>query len=311
MGRQILLLFLANAAHIVSGSCRRSLLEPNVTVGDSRHLLVNWEKAFEGCDSSQVQSATIEIYPTTIQEVAFAEKEAKVEANPCLTHPFVIVKLQWEERSIYSHVSRYNDYNVYPKIEELYSGLLQKQVVDKICLQNNGTLFVPQIPDGVSKCAVSYGKERKYSGSTSSTQFVFKIVDPQNEKGTRVVKTGLKIDEHCTLSRSKDIQEDEHLDQGQTMIIISCSIVGTLLSVILVAAAIWRCSKRFKAKKMIKIDINPIYDAADVDYEEWTTSTSKDYDYDTMDINEASIRRKDMKMKAVDENSVNGKPDEG
>ena len=299
MGRQILLLLLANAAHIVSGRCRRSLLEPNVTVGDSQHLLVNWEKSFEGCNSGEVQSANIEIYPRTIQEVAFAEKEAKVEANPFLMHPFIMVKLQLKEKSIYSHFSRFNDYDVEPKIEKLYSGLLQKQVVDKICLQNNGKLVDPQIPDGVSECVLSFEKAGKYSGSTSSTQLVFLIVDPQNEKGRRILKTGFKIDKHCTPPRNKDIQDNEHLDQDQTSIIISCSIIGALLSVILVAVAIWRCSKRFRAKKMIKIDRNPIYEAADaVDYEVW--SASKDYDYDTMDNNEASIRRKETKLKAED-----------
>ena len=303
MGRQILLLLLANAVHIVSGRCRGSLLEPNVTVGDSQHLLVNWEKAFEGCNSSEVKSAAVQV-DSAFVDVAFVEKEAKVEANPCLTHSFilVLVKLHLKEKIVRSYVSRYNNYDVEPKIEDLYSGLLQKQVVDKTCLRSNGTLFVPDIPDGLRECIVSYEKERKYSGSTSSTQFVFTIVDPQNEKRTKVVKTGFKIDKHCTPSRNKDIQDNEQLDQGQKIIIISGSIVGILL---LVAAVIWRCSKRFRNNKTIKIDINPVYGAAGTEYYEvWKTSTtSEDYDYDTMD-NEASIRRKEMKMKAVDRNSV-------
>ena len=236
MVRQILLLFLSNTAHIVSGRCRRSLLEPNVTVGDSQHLLVNWEKAFEGCDSGEVQSATIEIYPRTIQEVAFAEKEAKVEANPFLMHPFIMVKLQLKEKSIYSHFSRFNDYDVEPKIEKLYSGLLQKQVVDKTCLQNNGKLIDPQIPDGVSECVVSFEKGGKYSGSTSSTRLVFTIVDPQNEKGRRVVKTGFKIDEHCTPPRSKDTQDDDHPNHWHTQFLSSQALAfpSALLSSILI-----------------------------------------------------------------------------
>ena len=301
MRGQILLLLLANAVHIVSGRCRGSLLEPNVTVGDSLHLLVNWEKAFEGCNRSEVKSAAVQV-ESAVHEVAFAEKEAKIDANPCLTHPFILVKLKLKENIVRSYVSRYNDYDVEPKIEDLYRGLLQKQVVDKICLQNNGTFFVPDIPDGLSKCVVRHEKQRKYSATTSSTQFVFTIVDPQNEKRTKVVKTGFKIDKHCTPSRKKDIQDNEQLDQGQKIIIISGSIVGIFL---IVAAVIWRCSKRFRNNKTIKIDINPVYGAAGTEYYEvWKTSTtSEDYDYDTMD-NEASIRRKEMKMKAVDRNSV-------
>ena len=92
MSRQILLLLLVTVVNVSDAVCRGSLLEPNVTVGDSHHLLVNWEPAFEGCDSIEVQSATVQIDSAT-EEVAFAEKEAKIEANPCLTHPFILVKL--------------------------------------------------------------------------------------------------------------------------------------------------------------------------------------------------------------------------
>ena len=310
MSRQILLLLLVTVVNVSDAVCRGSLLEPNVTVGDSQHLLVNWEPAFEDCDSIEVQSATVQIDSAT-EEVAFAEKEAKIEANPCLTHPFILVKLELEEKTLWSYVSRYNDYNENPKIEELYSGLLQKQVVDKICLDINGTLFVPEIPDELSECVVMYEKQRKYSEASNwSTQLVFTIVDPQNESRRKVVKTGFKIDEECRPTRKNDLQDDEDLDQGQTItIIIICSIVGTILIVVLVSATIWRCLKRFRDKKVTKIDINPNYEEAGMDYEYRTTS--EDYDYDTME-NEASIRRKEVeKMEKGDQNSVYGKTEEG
>ena len=51
---------------------------------------------------------------------------------------------------------------------------------------------------------------------------------------------------------------------------------GTILGVILVAAAIWMCFKRYRNKKMMKQDINVNYDRAGVDYEYDTTG--QDYD---------------------------------
>ena len=52
------------------------------------------------------------------------------------------------------------------------------------------------------------------------------------------------------------------------------------------------CFKRFRAKKMMKQDINVNYDRAGVDYE--YSTTSEDYDYDTMN-NEVSTRRRAVK----------------
>ena len=50
------LLILASTAQIVrsASSCQNSGHIPNVRVADSQHLLVNWENALEGCDSSKV-----------------------------------------------------------------------------------------------------------------------------------------------------------------------------------------------------------------------------------------------------------------
>ena len=109
----IILLLLANAANIVSSSCVRSGNEPKVTVADSNHLLVNWEKSFEGCDTL---SANVHIGHTIIG-VNIADKEAKIERDPCLTHTQITVRLQLDkENLLWSHTSHYNDYTASPKI---------------------------------------------------------------------------------------------------------------------------------------------------------------------------------------------------
>ena len=84
------LLILASTAQIVrsASSCQNSGHIPNVRVADSQHLLVNWENALEGCDSSKVQFAIVRIGSVQVG-VIFDDKEAKLNADPCLEHPGV------------------------------------------------------------------------------------------------------------------------------------------------------------------------------------------------------------------------------
>ena len=196
MSTHITLLLLANAIYFARCRCINTLQPPEVTVADSKHLLVNWTKSFEGCNSSEVQNANVHI-GSAVFDVAFAEHGARIEVNPCLTHPKISVRLQTETTYLWSHHSHYNDYNVHPKIEDLYSGLLQKQVIDKTCVKKSGELFVPDIPDELVRCVLQFTKATRSSRTTKSTQFRFTIVNPQNEYETRDVETNFKIDEQC------------------------------------------------------------------------------------------------------------------
>ena len=105
-----------------------------------------------------------------------------------------------------------------------------------------------------------------------TTQFSFTIVDPQNENLKRIIKTGSKIDKNCSLSNPGKTADTKtqcgtHEDNGgQRILIISCSIFGTLLVVIiiLVVVASCMCFKRLRNKKVIKPDINVKYDRAGI-----------------------------------------------
>ena len=136
------------------------------------------------------------IYGSHAVEVTFTDKEAKIRANPCLSQPPISVRVQLEGTRLWSHSSHYNDYNVEPKIEDLYSGLLQKQV-DKTCLNKDGQLSNLDIPVEIKNCVPHCHTTRRYERRTS-TQFSFTIIDPRNKNRKKVVKTELKIDEHCT-----------------------------------------------------------------------------------------------------------------
>ena len=158
--------------------------EPEVTVADSNHLLVEWTGAFENCESGKVQSATVEYrtfpkYPevgkTLSINVTFDDKKAKVEANPCLKHSFK-VKMKYEGYGfdVVSHHSSYNAFNSDLRIEDLYSGLLQKQVVGKICIRKGGLpSLIPDIPEEISNC-VTFKR-------INTKKITLKILDPQNE----------------------------------------------------------------------------------------------------------------------------------
>ena len=312
-------------AHLVSGRCLNTLQNPEVTVADSDHLLVNWTKSFEGCDSSKVNSTKVHIGREVVEEVIFEKKTARVKANPCLKHLHISVRLNYEGTAVWSFVSHYNNYNVVPKIETVYSGMLQRRVVDKTCVKKDGELSIPEIPDELKICVVSFDTLTKSSETTTkSTQFSFTIVDPQNENRRRIMKTEFKTYERCLLVNqgtedSRDpgskaesrTQYGNYEHQSQTSLIIGCSIVATLLVVIFVVSAFWICFKRQKEKNVTKQEFNVNYDTAGVDYEYGTTG--EDYDYDTMD-NEASMRRREVKsevrMEVVDRNSVYGKPEE-
>ena len=198
---------LASLTHLAFGRCLVNTLQaPEVTVEDSEHLLVNWAKSFDSCNASEILIAKVHTGADAV-EVAFAEKEAKIKANPCLTHPQISVSVQSAESKLWSQTAHYNDYNIQPKVEDLYSGLLEKQVVNQTCLQSNGKLFVPGIPDGLRKCVLRFENTRKSAGPANSTQFSFTIVDPQSKEGWKVVKTEFKVDENCPT---------EQLDQGET-----------------------------------------------------------------------------------------------
>ena len=181
-----------------SGRCRNMSKPPEVRVADSEHLFVNWTKSFEGCDSSEVLNTNLYI-GSDVVEVTFCEGEAKIKANPCLRQPPISVRLQLEEKILWSQSSHYNDFNVDPKIEDLYAGLLQKQLLDKTCLKEDGELYLPdRIPDEIEKCVDLHLKTRR-----TSIQLSFTIVDPQNKNKRKLVRSESKTFERCTTSKKE------------------------------------------------------------------------------------------------------------
>ena len=178
MSTHIILLLLANTIYNVRGRCSRTRKPPEVTVADLDHLLVDWTKSFENCNSSKVQNAIVKVSgrnPMT-QNVRFGEMKAKVMVDPCLHYRKIELKLKYgdEKKVVWSHPASYNNYNSKINVKELYSGLLQEQVLDKTCVKEDGELFLPEIPEELKMCVKNYTATRP-PGSV----FSFEIQDQE------------------------------------------------------------------------------------------------------------------------------------
>ena len=133
--------------------CITTTKEPKVTIADSDHLLVNWAGSFVGCDNVEVFSAKLKMRSSEHVTIDFAVKHAKVRANPCLKLHDIAVEVEIKvmvnnravNRKLTSHAAQYNDYNLHPKIEELYSGLLRGVIIEKICDENINKFLLSEI----------------------------------------------------------------------------------------------------------------------------------------------------------------------
>jgi len=82
--------------------------------------------------------------------VNFADKEVKVLTDPCLKLLDIRLEVKLKNKdTLWTHLAQYN---AYPEIEKLYSGLLGKRMADKICDKNVNVFPISDIPDEVKLC---------------------------------------------------------------------------------------------------------------------------------------------------------------
>ena len=301
----IILILLANAVSIVTSKCTNTFQKPEVTVEDSEHLLVNWTKSFDGCDSNKVKSAKVHFGNEIKEEVDFEKGTASVKANPCLKHIQISVRLEDNEgTTVWSPTSHYNDVNAILKIENLYSGLLQTEIVDKTCEKFRfKDCSILDIPHELETCVLSC--DTTYNREAHSIHFRFAIVDPQKESTKTVVEHDIKLDEHCTSKK-----EDENSGRlgginkkTKKAIIIGTSVLVVTIVIVVVVCVV--CSRKKKQKKESKAqaDVNPVYDgAADYEYDDMGN-------YDSMEV--STRKKKELKAEVVDRSSIYGEKEEG
>ena len=244
--------------------CSRTRHPLVVTVADSNHLRVNWKNSFEDCDSDRVQSATIILSPKNRIDVRFEDQAKDVWADPCKKHTSIRVELKYGESSliISSHPRSYNaEFSSSMNPKDLYSGLLQKQVIDKICKNENGTFFVPKIPDAIQRCVQSL----TFDNRTNS--FTFKIVPPQisfSSEATLPVKIEFTTGPKC-LTTPEEEEEEIDLKKGGPPIppSILCTIISVEVLVLLtVTVAVLRHTKKDENKELEEPLANVNHNAA-------------------------------------------------
>ena len=92
-----------------------------------------------------------------------------------------------------------------------------------------------------------------------------------------------------------DPDSEEKTTDNHTLIIVIIACGAILVFLIAAVVIAWMCFKRWRDKKMVKVDVNVNYDTAGVDYEYGPV----EQDYDTMG-DEVSTRRREVKMEVVD-----------
>ena len=194
-----LVFILACSVHSSSEDCTASYSNkpPVITVANSTHLRINWENSFlKECDDIEAISASLKIqhidtntYNVKRIPVNFADKKVDVEADPCLIHDYISIRveLQNPKRYVSSSDAHYNAMytcnNIKP--QDLYSGLLQEQVLDRICKKENGEFLIPDIPKEIQDCV------QKTSVDEASSKLSFDIVSPCT-KDKLVVESDLR-----------------------------------------------------------------------------------------------------------------------
>ena len=279
--------------------CSNTQQPPEITVADSDHLLIDWTKSFDGFKSSQVLIAFVQFQRSNVLKVSFTANKASVRANPCLAKREISVRLTYKEpiqgptnvvtREIRSLSANYNEFDVNLKIEELYSGLLKKSIIEKICDKSASHFDLSDVPKEIRKCFKASIVKR----TEDAIHCGLKIVDFRGGGKIKVVEATFNTSETC----GQDSHETEVINKSEQH---SSWLIPTLIStliiiVLIILAGCLLCSGN-RSNKMMREDFNVNYDTSRVDYE-YGDTTNQDYDYDTMD--DESSPGRDIKMEVV------------
>ena len=244
------------------GPCKRSSqCFPKITPSNSTHLLVNWEDVFEGCESSHIEQMEIQIRRGESHQVDFKQKHANFEANPCLKHTIVIRMFMAQSYAVsYGRSLLKNPYFEYNQIDVQninypFSGLLQTEVISKICLKKKGTITIPSPPEALKQCGVTSGdfKDNDFNevGTTGNVKLSFK--NPQNPNTNTYKNFEVKDIQMCQSGNTDTV----------TMGLIIATAISSTIAVITSTCLVVVCCKRWlkkgKGKRTEKQDKNNIY----------------------------------------------------
>ena len=208
-----------------SESCRLSDEgeAPKITPANSNHIQISWEGVFEGCSDTNVKEVYVQKYggqTLRMDGAKYSHKRALVKLSPCLQHRMMVTLALGNNRylptpnsAIYNEVSyeaKYNDYKT------LYAGLLDKEVVQKTCMEKtNMVVTIPEPPPGLTKCIV----EKEIISSSiilgQSWRIRFVIVNPENEHQFINVEADVDKLDFCQDENPTGRDEDNSRERGQ------------------------------------------------------------------------------------------------
>lgn len=130
---------------------------PIVTVRDRSSLLVDWTSVFVGCQENQVKHIKVQnsrkgtdLKMELIKTLAFGPTKTVIEKSPCLQLT-VYVDLEFKnETKINSLPGTYN--TEHKDTTTLYSGMLQTHLPPQVCLAENNTVIMREVPQPISSC---------------------------------------------------------------------------------------------------------------------------------------------------------------
>ena len=127
--------------------------------------------------------------------------ETFIEKSPCLEHTVylrvqlagsVLFSVLFSDKTIYNKPSK-SDY----RFEDLYSGLMESEIVDNICRKKDNKISIPYPPEAIEECIKTRGDE--VVGGDDIVKLV--IQDPKGRRGRMPISSQIKNIPPCTVCK--------------------------------------------------------------------------------------------------------------
>ena len=278
---------------------------PKVVPANKTHILISWENVFEDCDDTTVKRVEVHIktrkggLEKITTNVKFSKKEVHLDRSPCFQHQ-VKVLLEPKHPSDIPQSSLLAVYNEmgpnereYNYFKTFYSGLLNKEVVQKTCLKrNDNSVTIPDTPEPLKNC-IELMKKTGRAELGKSMRLSLTVVNPEEDG---IIEIDATVDQlnHCLGENSenqtvenvteepclgekggcleenqeeeKEEKGDAEEDTGETFSIRNILIAsGTVVALVIVLfpvvkALIW-LKRRHDFRREFKQDVHNEYEA--------------------------------------------------
>ena len=182
---------------------------PEVTPWNATHIRVTWEKVLADCPPKNIKTLYVIVNQTMnavtedhMKKIESGATEAFLDRGPCLEHrvylmlyvPESDMKVLWSDKKRYNTPSKPS--NVYG-FEDLYSGLLESEMVENICQKYDNTVTIPHPPEALENCIKTRGDVL-----VENDGFVeLKIEDPKGRGSPILISSKIKNVPPCTVCK--------------------------------------------------------------------------------------------------------------